>query len=108
MKKYYTVKEERYILQTIKRKKAKWIGHILRRNCLLKPVIEGNIERAVEVARRQGRRRKQLLHHIKEKRGYWKLKEVLHRTLWRTPFGRGYECRKTGYRMMMLISIPRN
>jgi hypothetical protein len=36
------VKEERRnILQTIKRKKTKWIGHILRRNCLLKHVIEG-------------------------------------------------------------------
>jgi hypothetical protein len=31
---------ERYILHTIKRKKGKWIGHILRRNCLLKRVIE--------------------------------------------------------------------
>jgi hypothetical protein len=28
--------EERNILQTIKRRKANWIGHILYRNCLLK------------------------------------------------------------------------
>jgi hypothetical protein len=35
------VKEERNILHTIKRRKANWIGHILRRNCLLKHVIEG-------------------------------------------------------------------
>jgi hypothetical protein len=34
------VKEERNILHTIKRKTAKWICHILRRNCLLK---EGRI-----------------------------------------------------------------
>jgi len=34
------VKEERNILQTMKRRKANWIGHILRRNCLLKHVIE--------------------------------------------------------------------
>jgi len=34
------VKEERNNLQTITRKKAKWIGHILRRNCLLKHVEE--------------------------------------------------------------------
>jgi hypothetical protein len=27
-----------------KKKKANWIGHILRRNCLLKHVIEGKIE----------------------------------------------------------------
>ena len=35
-----SVKEERNILQTIERKKANWIGHILRRNCLLKHVIK--------------------------------------------------------------------
>jgi hypothetical protein len=29
------VKEERNILQRIKRKKANWIGHILYRSCLL-------------------------------------------------------------------------
>ena len=37
------VKEQRNILQTIKRWKVNWIGHILRRNCLLKHVIEGKI-----------------------------------------------------------------
>jgi hypothetical protein len=39
MKKYYTVKEKRNNVNTIKRRKANWIGHILRRNCLLKHVI---------------------------------------------------------------------
>jgi hypothetical protein len=40
---------------------------------------------------RLGRRRKQLLDVLKEKRKYWKLKEeALHRTLWRTCFGRDY------------------
>jgi hypothetical protein len=29
-----------------KRRKTKWIGHILRRNCLLKHVIEGNTDRS--------------------------------------------------------------
>ena len=37
-------------------------------------------------------RRKQLLVDLKEKRGYWKLKEkALDRTVWRTGFGRGCE-----------------
>jgi hypothetical protein len=40
----HTVKEERNILPEIKRRKANWIGHILRRNCLLKHVIEGKLE----------------------------------------------------------------
>jgi hypothetical protein len=40
----HKVKKERNILHTIKRRKARWIGHILRRNCLLKHVIEGKLE----------------------------------------------------------------
>jgi hypothetical protein len=40
----HRVKEDRNILHTIKRRKANWIGHIWRRNCLLKQVIEGKLE----------------------------------------------------------------
>jgi hypothetical protein len=47
--KYYRVKEERNILQKIKRKKVSWIVHILHRNCLRKHVTEGKIEVKVEV-----------------------------------------------------------
>jgi hypothetical protein len=39
----HRVKEERNIIRTVKGKKVDWIGHILRRNCLLKYVIEGKI-----------------------------------------------------------------
>jgi hypothetical protein len=85
------VKEERNILHTIKRRKAIWIGHTLRRNCFLKEVIGGKTEGRIEVIGRRGRRRKQLLDDLKEKRGYWKLKEeTLDRTLWRTRCERGY------------------
>jgi hypothetical protein len=85
------VMTERNILQTIKRRKANWIGHILRRNCVLKHVIEGKLEGRIAVMGRRGRRRKQLLDDLREKRRYWKLKEeALDRTLWRTGFGRGY------------------
>jgi hypothetical protein len=87
----HRVKEERNILHTIKRRKANWIGHIMRRNCLLKHVIEGKVEGRLELTGRRGRRRKQLLYDLKEKRIYWKLKEeALDRTQWRTRFGRGY------------------
>jgi hypothetical protein len=83
----HKVKAGRNNLQTTKRRKANGIGHILRRNCLLKDVIEGKIKGT----RRRGRRRKQLLDGLKETRGYWKLKEeALDLTLWRTRFGRGY------------------
>ena len=37
------VSDQSNILHTIKRRKANWIGHILRRNCLLKHVIKGKI-----------------------------------------------------------------
>jgi hypothetical protein len=88
----HRVKEERTIVHTIKRRKANWIGHILRRNCLLKHVIEGKEEGRIVMTGRRGRRRKQLLDGPKEKRRYWKLKEeALDRSVWRTRFGR--DCR---------------
>ena len=37
--------EQRNILHAIRKRKANWIGHILRRNCLLKQVIEGKDKR---------------------------------------------------------------
>jgi hypothetical protein len=37
------VKKEKNFLHAIKRRKANWIGHIQRRNCL-KNVIEGKVE----------------------------------------------------------------
>jgi len=85
------VKEKRNILQTVKRRNANWIGHILRRNCLLKHVIEGKVEGRIAVTGRRVRRRKQLLDDLKVKLGYWRLKEeALDRPQWRTRFGRGY------------------
>jgi len=62
-------KEERNILHAIQRKKANWMGHILRRSCLLKHVIEGKIEGRIEVTERGGRRHKQLPGDLREKRG---------------------------------------
>jgi hypothetical protein len=38
------VSELRNILHKIRKRKANWIGHILRRNCLLKQVTEGKIK----------------------------------------------------------------
>jgi len=48
-----TVNEERNILHDIRKRKANWIGHISRRNCLLKQVIEGKIKGEMEVTRRR-------------------------------------------------------
>jgi len=85
------VNEQRNILHEIRKRKANWIGHILRRNCLLRQVIEGKIKGQIEVTRRRGRRRKNLLDDLKNSRGYCELKEeALDRTVWRNHFGRGF------------------
>jgi hypothetical protein len=40
----HRVKAERNVIRTMKERIGNWIGHILRRNCLLKDVIEGKTE----------------------------------------------------------------
>jgi hypothetical protein len=62
----HRVKRGRNILHTIRRRKANWIGQILRRNSLLKHIIEEKIRGT----RRRGMRRKQLLDELKEARRY--------------------------------------
>jgi len=88
---FLRVKEQRNILHEICKRKANWIGHILRRNCLLQWVIEGKIQGGIEVTGRRGRRLRKLLDDLKERRGYSHLKdEALDRTMGRTRFGRGF------------------
>ena len=58
------VNEQRNILREIRKRKVNWIGRILRRNCLLKQVIEGKIKVEMEVTRRRGRRHKKLLDDL--------------------------------------------
>jgi hypothetical protein len=87
----FRVKEQRNVLHEIYKRKADWIGHILRRNCLLQRVIEGKTKGGIEVTGRRGRRRRKLLDDLKERRGYYHLKEeALARTMWRACFGRGF------------------
>jgi hypothetical protein len=58
--------ENQNILPAIKRRKAKWIGRILHRNCLLKHVIEGKIVGTG----RKGRKLTELNDDFKESRRY--------------------------------------
>jgi hypothetical protein len=60
------VKEQRNILHEINKRKANWIGHILRRNCLVRQVIEAEIKGGTEVTERRGRRCRKLLDDLKE------------------------------------------
>ena len=75
----HRVKGERNMLHTIKRKNTILVGHILRRNCLLKHVIGGKIEGRIEVTGTRGRRWKQLLDELK------KTERILERRNTRSP-----------------------
>jgi len=63
--------EKRKLLNNILRRKANWIGPILRRNCLLNDDIEGQVTEVKEV----GRTRTQLLDALSNSRRHWELKE---------------------------------
>ena len=45
--------EQRNILHEIRKRNANWIGHILRRNCLLRRVIEGKIKGGIRSDRKR-------------------------------------------------------
>jgi hypothetical protein len=45
---YIESKEVRSIIHAVNRRKPKWIGHILHRNCLLKLNAEGNTKKGPE------------------------------------------------------------
>jgi hypothetical protein len=60
------VKEQRNILHEIRKRKANWIGRILRRNCLLQRVTEGKIQGEIEVTGRQGRRCRKPLDDLRK------------------------------------------
>jgi len=87
----FRVNEQRNILHEISKRKANWIGHILRRNCLIQRVIEGKVKGGIGMAGKRGRRRRNLLDGLEDSRGYCELKEeALDRTVWRNRFGRGF------------------
>jgi hypothetical protein len=76
------VKSEKYYMQSrkaisyiIKNRKANRAGHTLSWNCLQKQVTEGKTERMIEVTVRRGRRYKQLLDDLREKRQLWKVEQ---------------------------------
>ena len=58
------------LLNNILRRKVNWIGHILRRNCLLHDTIEGQMTEVKGVGRRT-----ELLDDLRNRRRYWELKE---------------------------------
>jgi hypothetical protein len=75
----------------LKKQRASWFGHILRRNCLLQQVSKRMIKGGIEVKGRRKRRRRKLLDDLKEGTGYSHLKEkALDRTMQRACFKRSF------------------
>jgi hypothetical protein len=63
----------------------------LHRNCLREHAIEGKIEGRIEEKRRRRKRGKQLLDGLKEKGGYWKMKEeAVDRNVWEIRLERSF------------------
>ena len=60
----------------------------MRRNCLPKQIVEKTLEVRIDMTVRQGRRGKQLVDDLMERRGYCSLKKALDCTAWRTGFRR--------------------
>jgi hypothetical protein len=94
----FRAKEQRNILQEIRKRKANWIGHILRRNCLLQRIIKEKIQEGIEVTGKQGRRRRKLLDNLKERRGHYfeggsSGSHYVESSLWKIL----WTCRKTDY-----------
>jgi hypothetical protein len=88
------VNEKRNILHEIRKREANWIGHILRRNSLLKLITEGKINGEMEVTRRRGGRRKKILDQLKNRIGFSHLKEEaldVEESFWDRP----WNCRQT-------------
>jgi hypothetical protein len=101
---YKRVKEERKILHTIKRKLANWIVYVLRRKCLLKYAIEGDMEGTG----RRARRGKQLPDDLQENIRYLNLRGSIRslsvkNSLWNWL----WTCRKTHYVIIQFTSIQR-
>ena len=71
------------LLLNILRRRADWIGLILRRNFFLLEAIEEEVTEVKSV----GRRRTQLLYDLKNRRRYWKQKEKAEdRNRWKLQF----------------------
>jgi len=68
----HRVREYRDIVNTLKRRKTNWIGHVLFRNCLLTHVAEGKIEGT----KRRRRIRKHPLDVLNGEECRWRRKMV--------------------------------
>ncbi|KAJ4448167.1 hypothetical protein ANN_10180 [Periplaneta americana] len=71
--------EERMMLKLIRKRKINWLGHLLKRNCLLKDALEG----MVNGKRVRGRRTYQIIDYIKIYGSYETKRKTENRKDWR-------------------------
>jgi hypothetical protein len=83
------VKEQKNILHEKSKRKANWIGHILRKHLLLQRVIEEKTKGGIEVTGRRGRRRRSYWMALRKGYSHFK-EEALDGTKWRARFGGGF------------------
>ena len=78
------VGQKRTLLKAIRKRKINWLGHILRRDCLQRRVMEGKIEGK----KGRGRGRMGMLSDIRKGRTYQEMKEdAQDREKWRKEVG---------------------
>ena len=80
--------------------------HLLRRNCLLKSVVERKMEERIGVTWRRGRRRKRLLDDLKKERRILEKGSVRLRCVENSLWKRLWTCHKTDYRVKEWMEWP--
>ena len=100
------VGEERSLRNTIWKRKARWIGHVMRqKEGMLRTVIEGR----AEGKRSRGRLRMSMLDDIKQGRDYHVIKnEAFDRKRWRTTVLEGPALGQTTWRRRRSILSPQH
>ena len=67
------VKEERCLIRTIRQRHKNWIGHVLRREGLLRDVMKGRVKET----KRPGQPRKGMISYLKEAFDKKKMRKVI-------------------------------
>ncbi|KAJ4441493.1 hypothetical protein ANN_11349 [Periplaneta americana] len=83
------VGEERMLLKLIKKRKRNWLGHWLRRNCVLKDALEGVLEKRSGTVNQDGLTHNQIDHILIDKRRHTSIVDI--RTF------RGADCNSDHY-----------
>jgi len=80
------VGERRKLLQAVQKRKSNWLGHVLRRQCLQRDMLEGSVEGRLK----RGRLRRKIIDDMKQEKNYQELKFMAEdRRGWRHHWSKG-------------------